>query len=226
MRPYLTKNIKASIQDVDMKQGIVILYASAFNNVDAHKDVIVPGAFAKTIQERKGRIKHLWQHDAWQPIGRPESMIEDAKGLRVESFISERNNGDFRKMYAEGIITEHSIGYEEIPDKKDMKDGINYLKELKLWEYSAVTWGANPETPTVGFKGTEEVKLPDAVERMNRLLKFIRNSDATDDTLQQLEIEVKQLATIIDSLTTKEPQEHSIDNEPNILEMYKSIKIN
>ena len=227
MRKFLTKDIKASIEDVDMKQGVVILYASAFNNVDSVKDVVLPGAFKKTIQERKGRIKHLWQHDSYTPIGKPEQMFEDAKGLRIESYITEANNGYYRKLYQEGIITEHSIGYETINEKADKDAGVNYLTELKLWEYSAVTWGANPETPTVGFKGVENIDIPTLSQRMERLTQFIKRSDATDETLQALELEVKQLATMIDSLTNDEPRKHSDEVEPNeeinLVELYKSL---
>ena len=97
MRDFLTKDIKASIEDVDMQKGVVVLYASAFNNVDSVGDIMLPGAFTKTIGERAGRIKHLWQHDSYNPIGRPERMVEDAKGLRVESFLSDIKTGDYRK---------------------------------------------------------------------------------------------------------------------------------
>ena len=226
MRAFQTKDIKASVADVDMKQGVVILYASAFNNVDSVGDIVLPGAFTKTIQERKDRIKHLFQHDSWTPIGKPVSMVEDAKGLRIESFVTESKNGDYRKLYQEGIISEHSIGYNTIKEEKDNEAGVNYLKELLLWEYSAVTWGANPETPTVGFKSDIKQKAEDLAERITRISKFIKSSDATDETLQMLEIELQQLHTLFKALESKEPQQHSKQEEPlliDLLTLYKSL---
>src|SRR5690242_20738236 len=40
---------------------------SILGNLDDYADVIWPGAFAKTFQERAGKILHLWQHDFSSP---------------------------------------------------------------------------------------------------------------------------------------------------------------
>ena len=61
------------IKGADEKKGIVEGYASIFGNIDSDKDMIMPGAFSKTITERgpgsaKPRIKHLWQHNSWPNI--------------------------------------------------------------------------------------------------------------------------------------------------------------
>ena len=43
----LNKNIKSQIKDIGEK-GIVVVAANAFNNVDAQKDVSLPGSFNST----------------------------------------------------------------------------------------------------------------------------------------------------------------------------------
>src|SRR5690606_40163764 len=71
--PMLLKNLAAQLEDVSDKDGLVTHYWSAFGNRDSDGDVIQRGAYAKTIQERgpqgANRIKFLWQHDPWDPIG-------------------------------------------------------------------------------------------------------------------------------------------------------------
>lgn len=228
MRLYQTKNISYSVKDVDEAKGIVTLYASAFGNVDSVGDIVMPGAFTKTITEGKNRIMHLWQHDSYEPIGRPQSLIEDSKGLLVESFITTAKNGDYRKLYAEGIINEHSIGYSVIKEESDHQKGVNYLKELKLYEYSSVTWGANSETPTIGMKSMIDITPETLIDRLEKLQRFFKNGTATDETMIQIDIEIKQIQTQIISLVkNQEPPTHSKDNEPkpkiDLLTLYNSL---
>src|SRR5688500_16147771 len=49
---------------------------AVFGNVDSWGDRIIPGAFAKTIQEGRSRVKHLWNHDFSNP---PIASITELK---------------------------------------------------------------------------------------------------------------------------------------------------
>ncbi len=143
------------IADVSALDGIVVLYASAFGNIDAHGDIIAPGAYSKTIREQgpggSNRIKHLWMHWPDMILGRPLELEEDDIGLRVVSKVSKTTLGkDALILYADGQLDEHSVGISAIL-RDDEQPAI--IKEARLWEYSSVTWGANPLTPTVDVKG-------------------------------------------------------------------------
>lgn len=138
-----------------MLDGIVVLMASAFGNVDAHGDVIVNGAYAKTIQEQgpggANRIKHLMMHWPDLMIGKPLELEEVEAGLKVTSKVAKTTLGlDSLILYQEKVITEHSVGISVI---KRNEDDQREILEARLWEYSAVTWGANPRTPTLSVKG-------------------------------------------------------------------------
>lgn len=127
-------------------------YASAFDNIDSHKDIIVKGAFAKTIRESK-RVKVLWQHDPYQPIGKPEMMAEDSKGLHVKAKISNTQLGkDVVQLIKDGVIDELSIGFNTIKDEWDQKSGARIIKEVKLWEFSPVTFASNDQAGILGIK--------------------------------------------------------------------------
>jgi hypothetical protein len=55
-------------------------------------------------------------------------------------------------LYDDGVITEHSVGISAVIREEDEVGNTAQIKEARLWEYSPVTWGANPLTPTVDVK--------------------------------------------------------------------------
>lgn len=215
----------ASFKDVDGKKGIVTGYFARFDNVDSDGDVIRKGSFAKTITENgpqssQPRIKHLQNHNPAQPLGKLLSLTEDSKGLVYESQIGTHSLGaDFIKMVESGLISEHSIGFKTLKRNKlqdfegfvkNPEKGWFELTELKLWEGSSLTaWGANPLTPLTGIKGTPDIQT--LIDRQKALEKFCRQSTATDETIELLLIEVKQLTQFI--LDTTKPGPSTLPDE-------------
>lgn len=126
-------------------------YASTYDK-DLGGDIIVPGAFAKTLSERAVRVKVLWQHS--EPIGRPLMMREDDKGLYVEAQISKTRLGDEAlELMRDGVIDQMSIGYSVPQGKSEYnQDGNRVIKELKLYEFSAVTFPMNEAAIITGVK--------------------------------------------------------------------------
>lgn len=205
----------AFVKDADMKQGIVTGYFASFGNKDSDGDIIVKGAFSKTILENgpdsaKPRIKHLLNHDVTKPLAKLMVLREDVKGLYYESKVGSHTLGqDYIKMVESGLITEHSIGFMTI--KEDRKADANYMLELKLMEGSSLTgWGANSETPLTGMKSLSVATIN---ERIKALDKFCRNTTATDETIDLLLIEIKQLQQYIIDLKATEPDESTLPDE-------------
>ena len=216
-------SLVASIKDMDMKQGIVTGYFASFNTLDSDNDIIMPRAFAKTIQEQgpnstQPRIKHLLNHNTSQPLGVCTILKEDNSGLYYESKVGTHALGmDFMKMVESGLITEHSIGYGIVkktvmnPDAH-WRDQQTQLHELKLWEGSSLTaWGANQYTPLTGVKCKEY-----AGNRIELLMKAIDNGTFTDSTFLFLKEELLYLQAAFKSAdeTTKPDQAGSKDAKP------------
>ena len=132
------------LKDIDMKKRTVVGYLSSFDNIDRDGDIITKGAFKKSLQERKSEIRFLNQHDWKQPHGYFAELEEDDYGLYFVSnpLIDTTFSSDVLKMYEAEIIDEHSIGFEVV--KKEYKEGVRYLNELKLYEGSNVTMASNP----------------------------------------------------------------------------------
>lgn len=229
---YLTKDTcGGSVKDVDVKQGIVTGYFSVFGNRDSDGDIILPGAFTKTLTENGpaakngGRIMHLLQHDTNLPLGKPHKMAEDARGLYFESKISPTSYGrDTLKLYEDGVLTEHSIGYKVI--KNEPKAEANHLLELRLWEGSTVTWGANAEALVTGVKAEDKPALYDKLIKKLEAINYAIKGNYTDETIIQLELQIKQLQQIIQSLAdTEKPVSTSPEQSEPKLSVSEAMSI-
>lgn len=158
----MTKRYRSAafeLKDLDHKTGTFTGYASVFGNLDSYRDVIEHGAFTKTLQEAGGRVKVLWQHDPYVPIGRPTTMKEDDRGLYVEARVSQTSMGkDALILMEDGVINELSIGYSAVKEMWDSDAKVRKLTEVKLWEFSPVTWAANDLALIAGVKNLDELE--------------------------------------------------------------------
>jgi|TARA_Y100000385_G_C12935829_1_gene568817 uncharacterized protein len=191
--------------DMDDEKGIIKGYASMFNNKDSDGDIITKGAYTKTLLENSERIAFLYQHNMNQPIGKPLSMKEDEKGLFIEAKISDSSLGkDVKTMVSEGILKEFSVGF--IPIKEDLQKDVNYIKEIKLFEFSLVTLAANPLAKVTEYKGTKSVD--NLMDEFDKLIKMSRKLDNP----HLLEFELRMLKEK-SSLILNESQKSELEKE-------------
>lgn len=217
---YNYKSFDLGFKDIDSKQGIVTGYFASFNTLDSDGDIFTPGAFTKSINENFNRIKHLLDHDTRKAVGKITVLKQDDIGLYYESKVGSHAVGqDFLKMAESGIITEHSVGFQIPKGKTTEKDGARHINEVKLYEGSSLqTWGANQHTPLTGIKSL--FADADKVEqRMKALEAFCRNSDATDETIELLLIEAKQLSQLLLDMQITVPAE--LPTQPKALNWSK-----
>jgi hypothetical protein len=206
------KNISnAVVKDVDVKSRKISGYFSAFGNVDSDNDIIMPGSYSKAIQEwgrsGKNRIQHLLQHDTYKPLGKPEILKEDSIGLYFETIIANTSYGnDTLALYESGTYDEHSVGIQVIKSSQDENTGVRSITEIKLWEGSTVTWGANENTPFTGFKSTKE-EISFFAKEIERTTKALKLSGLTDETFQQFEYSLKKLESLYNTALLKSEAE-------------------
>lgn len=139
--------------------GYVTGYASVFNNVDHGGDVVLPGAFTKTLKEglKRGAIKLLDSHQFGGTdavIGIVEEAEEDSHGLKFRArFSSVPRAQEIRTKIMEGILNALSFGYDVVKWAEDeTRKGVRKLIELKLYEISVVAWGMNPKAEIATVK--------------------------------------------------------------------------
>ncbi len=168
MQSYFAKfNIERKSLD---ESGCFAGYASMFNVVDFVGDIILPGAFKSTIEEKRP-IKLLWQHDNTQPIGIITKITEDTKGLYIEGKIMlELAKGkEAFDLMSLGIIDSLSIGFQV--EDFFYHNSIRYIKKLKLWEISIVTFPANIKAKITKVYNSSLKKLSQALDRGIRALR-------------------------------------------------------
>lgn len=156
-------------------------YGSVFGNVDAYNDVVVKGAFSNFLSNNNAKsVKLLWQHDASQPIGYYEKIYEDEKGLFVAGKLLVNDIPKAKEAYAllkSGAIDGLSIGFSINSEGASIgQDGVRYLKDLKLWEVSVVTFPANRAANVESVKNIDVTQIKDIrdFEKALRDLGFSR----------------------------------------------------
>jgi HK97 family phage prohead protease len=123
--------------------GIVEGYASLFGEIDQARDMVMPGAFRRTLAERGlRRIPMLFQHDPSEPIGIWLELAEDHLGLRARGKLIpdvQRSREVFALVKA-GAIDGLSIGFRTVKGRFDPRARVRKLAEVDLWEISIVTF--------------------------------------------------------------------------------------
>ena len=112
-------------------------YASVFNGIDAYGDMIAPGAYKKTLQERERPVQLRWNH--FGPVmGKWVTLQEDSRGLYVKGELTPGHSvaEDAKALLKHGAVSGLSIGYKVKADEK--RDGYKLLKEIELVEISVV----------------------------------------------------------------------------------------
>jgi len=200
-----------SVMDVDTEKRTAKVIWSRLGNKDLDEDIILPTAYTKTISERgplgKQLIWALTDHRASlkHAIGKPTELYVDGdKLVAVTKILDTPFGDDVAKMYNAGLINQHSVGFSTIQSEYDTNTEVRTLKELMLYEGSAVLWGANPETQTIEMmKGLSfDEQKTGLNKRLELLLKGFKHGTYTDETFSLIEIEIKQIQQLIDLITT------------------------
>ncbi|WP_010116651.1 MULTISPECIES: HK97 family phage prohead protease [Acinetobacter] len=211
-RKSFNLEIKAVQED-----GFFSGYGAVFGNVDWYNDVILPGAFSKTLEEWASKNKFppvLWNHNDSEPIGVYTKIYEDAKGLYVEGRLLIDDVPRAKSTHAllkAGAIDGLSIGYITKKANKQT-NGIRELVELGLGEISIVTTPANEESLITSVKSKlEGGELPSLPE----FEKFLRESGFSKS--QATAIAGKGLRHLLSESEDEIQQAKSISSALNIL---------
>lgn len=179
------KYAKVEIKNIDVNSRTISGYAAVFGNVDLAHDVIIKGAFAKSILDRGpgttngNKIAFCWQHDITEPLGTITVLKEDDYGLYFEcvldSFELAQRCLDQLKS---GTLDQFSIGYSYVWDKMEYDSDLDAFicKELILMEISVVTLACNPLAQFEGMKSADReltaLKIQQDIEAVLKSLSF------------------------------------------------------
>lgn len=153
--------------------------ASVYGVVDFQGDVVMPGAFTRTLKEKGGRIKVLNHHDASDVIGMAELTDSDtalmASGELVLDLVSAK---DAHTRLQHKLIDGISIGFSLPPGGSVWDGNVRKLTDVDLWEISLVTF------PACDFARVTSVKQAPVPLTRADVEKAVRDGVvATDDIL-------------------------------------------
>lgn len=189
-------------------------YAAVFGNIDDAKDMIIRGAFAKSINERgpasktNRKIALLWQHDMSEPLGRITKLEEDEKGLYFEAELDKIPEADRAiEQMKSGTLNQFSIGYRYVWDKMEWDEDQECFvcKEINLFEVSIVTQGCNEMT---AFTGMKSEQLESESNRLNRDTEKV-----LADLPQEKQYAVRTLIAKHIALANAEPHKDALIDE-------------
>jgi HK97 family phage prohead protease len=175
------KDFGFKIKSVDDEKGTFTGDLSVYGVKDLGGDVVTPGAFTRSVAA-KSNVPLLWQHKSDEPIG-VLTLQDTPTSLKVRGKLllgSETADRAYALIKA-GVIGGLSIGYDTITE--DFQNGIRYLKELRLWEGSIVTFPMNEAAMITSVK---QVDADDDDEEELVALQAIMTS------LQRLESALKR----------------------------------
>lgn len=137
--------------------GEFVGFASTFGGEpDSYGDIIAPGAFAKSLAKHKAegtRPALLWQHDQRNPIGVWLDLRETDAGLLAKGRLTldvPQAKSAHALMRDDALSL--SIGFAIPEGGAVLKGGARLLKEIDLFEISAVAMPANPRARITGVK--------------------------------------------------------------------------
>lgn len=180
--------------------------------------------------EAPDKIAHLLHHDMHRPVGKSllesEETVDGKKVIYCETLIAKTTDGEDTLInYKTGIYNQHSIGFRYLdidfiekgaaewdkvlstlinPEEADAAGYLWKVKEIRLWEYSTVVFGANKLTPYLGTKSQNKADIFDVVSKK---IAVLANKVMTREVINKkaLEFEVSQLQQMVLELSEIEP---------------------
>lgn len=217
------------IKDINTEKKTVVFAFSKLNAYDSDEDYTDKTAFDKTMRESgpegSNRIRHVWNHDRKElPIGKPMRMWRDGEYAYTESKMLDNQKAlDAWDAYKAEAINEHSYWGKSYNTGVNEKGG-KIIKEVKLYEVSTVLWGAQEKAKLVSLIKSGDKPDDYLIETIKSLQNYVKKSNASDDFLETLEIELEKAVEIIDSLEKSDRTIPSVSSEPktySLAELYQ-----
>jgi hypothetical protein len=192
------KSLPAVVKTTAAEDDGVVEALVATYDVDSIGDRIVPGAFAKSLddwQHSGHPIPFIWSHlhddlDAY--IGDVLEAAETDDGLLVKAQVdmSDAKSAKAFRLLKSGRVHNYSFAYDVVDAEQD--GDVNLLRELRLYEVGPCLIGMNQQTRTLVAKhrpakrgrvlsATNETDLRDALTAITRVLAQLDDQSSDDE---------------------------------------------
>lgn len=196
------RNVDWTRAKTEVRDGRTLVgYAAVFNQeaeiedwAGEYKEIIRPQAFNKSIKEKSGSIRTLFNHGmdpniGLKPLGKPSVIRSDAYGLYVEVPLAKTSyNDDILELVRAGALDGMSIQGRvlEVEWNKDKtKRWVNQVELLELGPvtyqaYAGTTLAARSKASSSDRSASEADRLPDRSDQDELLARFTRMEELWD----------------------------------------------
>lgn len=158
--------------DSSGKVGVFEGYASVFDVIDSDGDIILPGAFKKSLSTQSRQVGMFFNHQTYGlPVGKWQSLEEDSKGLIVRGELTPglSVSNDLRAAMEHKTVEGMSVGFTVMKDDFDMiATGRAFKNVAALREISICTFPANEHATIESMKSMESITTIRDVEHWLR----------------------------------------------------------
>lgn len=184
----MKSNLTIPLQIKALNDGEFEGHGSIFGNEDLGGDVVMKGAFRKSLEkhrEANSLPQMFWMHKPDQVPGKWVSMSEDQNGLRVKGVLADTPLGnEIRTLLKMDAVKGLSIGYSTV-DQEWKDDGTRLLKELELWEVSVVSLPMNPLAQVAHAKSRLS-EIGEYVPTLKEFERILREAGCSRSTAKRL----------------------------------------
>lgn len=173
-----TLDFPLDVKDVG-EDGAIEGLAAAYGNVDFGGDLIMPGAFTKTLKGRK-TLPMLLYHDQRLPVGVWSEFEDTSKGLKLKGRITTvtTSGAEALALARDGALGGLSIGYRAV--KERYTDTARELIEVALHETSLV---AIPMNERAQITRVKDILASGSLPSVREFEEFLRDAGGFSKSL-------------------------------------------
>lgn len=189
-------------------------HGSVFGNVDLGGDIVMPGAFKRSLEshQKSGtRPQMFWMHNPEKIPGKWLEVSEDKRGLKVRGKLFDTPLGnEIYTLMKEGAISTMSIGYQPVERDYD-KEGNRLLKRVDLWEVSPVSLAMNPLAQIAHVK-TRLSERGEYVPTVREFERTLRDAGCSWDVAKRIIAKVYEDAESVKSDSHREGEQMDLES--------------
>lgn len=175
--------------------GVFEALVSVFGNKDSYGEIVMPGAFSKTLaawEERGDPIPVYWSHRMDDPdfnIGHVLEAKETDDGLYVKAQLDLTNPKakTTHNLLRTRRVTQFSFAFSIAPggSKESESGDATELTELNLYEVGPTPIGANPDTELISAKAGRVLSAKN-IDKINAARDAMKAAESALTELLQL----------------------------------------
>lgn len=170
------------------------------------------------LEERQVEINGRKLEGIYHESFYPESTDSNDQLIKIQAEMYDSRSIGFE--YVKLIFCDRDSGnednvknfneYKPMAINPEVADEYGYfwvVKEIKLWEGSDVSFGANELTPMIGVKSKEKASIvqKQLFDKLDICQNLMKGGNLSDEGFHQLNMEIKQIKSYISALTEQEP---------------------